>query len=333
MRPPRQAGRKAKTAPGGRNQAVKQNIAEVMERATIHFDGGGQSPGPVTAACTVELSDGSCDQDVQRFDQGTHNTAEWQALILGLRVALKHGERHVLVRGDSMLVVKQINREWKTKDAALQALRAQAEELLALFETWRVEWIPRKENRRTDQLGRAQWAPGPVHVHKATEYVRSGISRQRRATASGALMERPMTAGTKNVFLMSCGSPEFRFPDEWMTASVARGIPVADTHINKWWSSGRPHQVRNGDIAVLVATKSGKVMGAFEIVGDPVEDGSHPRDPEKWPWTVLLRPLVLLDGTLAPLLRDFDLIAPHKYVAVKDSAVAAKLLHAIHPSL
>lgn len=142
-----------------------------------------------------------------------------------------------------------------------------------------------------------------------------------------------MTAGRKNVFLMSCGSPEFRFPDEWMTASVARGIPVADTHINKWWSSGRPHQVRNGDIAVLVATKSGKVMGAFEIVGDPVEDGSHPRDPDKWPWTVLLRPLVLLDGTLAPLLRDFDLIAPHKYVAVEDPAVAAKLLHAIHPSL
>jgi hypothetical protein len=41
-----------------------------MKRATIHFDGGGQSPGPVTAACTVELSDGSFDQDVERFDQG-----------------------------------------------------------------------------------------------------------------------------------------------------------------------------------------------------------------------------------------------------------------------
>ncbi len=124
--------------------------------ATIHFDGGGQSPGPVTAACTVELSDGSFDEDVKRFDQGTHNTAEWHALILGLRLALKHGERHVVVKGDSMLVVKQINREWKTKNAALQSLRAQAEELLALFETWRVEWIPRKENRRADELGRAQ---------------------------------------------------------------------------------------------------------------------------------------------------------------------------------
>ena len=130
--------------------------SQVIKLATIHFDGGGQSPGPVTAACTVELSDGSFDEDVERFDQGTHNTAEWHALILGLRLALKHGERHVVVKGDSMLVVKQINREWKTKNAALRSLRTQAEELLALFESSRVEWIPRKENRRTDKLGRAQ---------------------------------------------------------------------------------------------------------------------------------------------------------------------------------
>ena len=123
--------------------------------ATIHFDGGGQSPGPVTAACTVELSEGSFDQAVKRFDQGTHNTAEWQALILGLRLARKHGERHVVVKGGSTLVVKQVNREWKTKNPALLLLRTQAEELLAQFESWSVEWIPRNENRRADELGRA----------------------------------------------------------------------------------------------------------------------------------------------------------------------------------
>lgn len=53
-----------------------------------------------------------------------------------------------------MLVVKQVNREWKTKNEAMRCLRTQAEELLALFETWRVEWIPRKENRVADELGR-----------------------------------------------------------------------------------------------------------------------------------------------------------------------------------
>jgi ribonuclease HI len=121
--------------------------------ATIHFDGGGQSPG-LTAACIVELSDGSSYEDVKHFDQGTHNTAEYQALILGLRLALKHGARRVEVMGDSTLVVKQVKGEWKTKNQTLRPLRAQAVELLGRFESARVKWIPRDENQRADKLGR-----------------------------------------------------------------------------------------------------------------------------------------------------------------------------------
>jgi ribonuclease HI len=124
------------------------------EMATIHFDGGGLSPGPVTAACTVDLSDGSSYEDVKCFDQGTHNTAEYQALILGLHLALKHGARRVVVMGDSTLVVKQVNGEWKTKNQTLRPLRAQAVELLKRFESARVKWIPREENQRADKLGR-----------------------------------------------------------------------------------------------------------------------------------------------------------------------------------
>jgi len=62
----------------------------------------------------------------------------------------------VTAKGDSKVVVNQINREWQTKNAALQALRTQAEELLALFDDWQVEWIPRRENRTADELGRAR---------------------------------------------------------------------------------------------------------------------------------------------------------------------------------
>lgn len=129
--------------------------------ATIHFDGGGRSPGPVTAACTVEFSDGSRVQAVRHFDKGTHNTAEWNALIIGLRLALTHGERHVVVKGDSRLVVEQINGESKTKHPGLRPLRAQAAQLLVLFESWSVKWIPREENWRADAVGRVVWPQTP----------------------------------------------------------------------------------------------------------------------------------------------------------------------------
>lgn len=128
--------------------------------ATIHFDGGGQSPGPVVAACTVELSNGSSYEDFERYEQGTHNIAEYQALILGLLLALKHGARDVVVKGDSTLVVKQVKGEWKTKRSTLQPLRTKACDLLAQFDSWRVEWIPRKENWRADKLGRRAMSLG-----------------------------------------------------------------------------------------------------------------------------------------------------------------------------
>ena len=131
-----------------------EDALKVLKSATIHFDGGGQSPGPVRAACIVELSDGSSHEEVKHFDQGTHNTAEWQALILGLELALKHHARHVVVMGDSTLVVNQVNDKWKTNHPTLLPLRAEAKGLLAEFESWSVEWIPRKENSRADKLGR-----------------------------------------------------------------------------------------------------------------------------------------------------------------------------------
>ena len=130
-----------------------ENAPEVKE-ATIHFDGGGQSPGPVTAACIVKLSDGSEYERVKRFDHGTHNFAEYHALILGLRLARKHDARKVVVKGDSRLVVNQVNGEWKSKHPTLQPLRAKACDLLEQFDDWCVKWIPRAENRRADKLGR-----------------------------------------------------------------------------------------------------------------------------------------------------------------------------------
>jgi ribonuclease HI len=133
---------------------------EVTEAATIHFDGGGQSPGPVIAACIVELSDGSVVQAVRCFGQGTHNIAEWHALILGLRLALDHGARRVVVEGDSELVVNQVNDKSQTKHPNLLPLRAEAKELLAEFESWSVKWIGREKNRRADELGRGVMSLG-----------------------------------------------------------------------------------------------------------------------------------------------------------------------------
>ena len=69
--------------------------------------------------------------------------------------------RDSLVKGDSKLVVNQVNGEWETKNEAMRSLRTKAKELLAQFDSSCVKWIPRKENRRADELGRGVMSLGP----------------------------------------------------------------------------------------------------------------------------------------------------------------------------
>ena len=64
-------------------------------KATVHFDGGGQYPAQTVAAATVRYDDGSVVDVVRTFKpgEGTNNTAEYQALILGLPRPTKAASR------------------------------------------------------------------------------------------------------------------------------------------------------------------------------------------------------------------------------------------------
>jgi ribonuclease HI len=123
-------------------------------KARISFDGGGQAPGPTVAAAVVELDDGTAHERTRRYRTGTHNTAEYHALSLGLEAALALGVRRVQVQGDSRLVVEQVNGRSKVKNAKLRELHSHACALLDRFEEWELTHVPRAQNRRADELGR-----------------------------------------------------------------------------------------------------------------------------------------------------------------------------------
>ena len=57
----------------------------------------------------------------------SNNEAEFEALLHGLRLAVSLGIKRLLVYGDSLLVVQQVNKEWdinmKTMDAYVVEIR------------------------------------------------------------------------------------------------------------------------------------------------------------------------------------------------------------------
>jgi hypothetical protein len=87
-----------------------------------------------------------------QIGQGTNNEAEYQALVAGLRHALRLGCWSITVHSDSLLVVKQMKGEWKVKDHRLKKLHGEATVLAGLFAEFRLVHVYREANVEADHL-------------------------------------------------------------------------------------------------------------------------------------------------------------------------------------
>ncbi|RVX14390.1 Pol polyprotein [Vitis vinifera] len=88
------------------------------------------------------------------FDRhpATNNIVEYEACILGLETALELDIRQMEVFGDSNLVLRQIQGDWKTRDVKLKPYHAYLELLVAKFDDLRYVHLPRAQNRFADAL-------------------------------------------------------------------------------------------------------------------------------------------------------------------------------------
>jgi len=91
--------------------------------------------------------------------QATNNVAEYTGLIKALEWLVAHKIKdEIVVRGDSDLVIKQVNGEYKVKSALLAPLHGQVRELAEDLPKARFEWIPRDRNADADRLTNLAYA-------------------------------------------------------------------------------------------------------------------------------------------------------------------------------
>lgn len=82
----------------------------------------------------------------------TNNSAEYQALIIGLETALEKECTAVHIFMDSELIVRQIEGRYKVKNEQLKPLFARVQSLLSKLRNWQIGHVPRAQNKRADQL-------------------------------------------------------------------------------------------------------------------------------------------------------------------------------------
>lgn len=125
-----------------------------MEEAIVTFDGGIREG--VTAAAYIAVSPND-EQDIlfsgaRVVGLGTSNTAEYQALIDGLRACLEHDVKIVHIVGDSQLIIKQITGVFKTQKPTLIKHKSIVSKLLKKFDEYTIKWVPREQNHEADRL-------------------------------------------------------------------------------------------------------------------------------------------------------------------------------------
>ncbi|KAL0400095.1 UNVERIFIED_CONTAM: Retrovirus-related Pol polyprotein from transposon [Sesamum radiatum] len=84
--------------------------------------------------------------------KATNNEAEYEALVLGMRMAQDASDSHLLTYTDSQLIVKQVNGEYEAKKESMVQYLQQIKELKIKFKSFQLQQIPSEENIKADSL-------------------------------------------------------------------------------------------------------------------------------------------------------------------------------------
>lgn len=119
---------------------------EDNDKVYLYTDGGSRgNPGPACAAYSIIAEDNETVlAGVSVYlGKATNNEAEYAALIFGLIECQRLAKDYIIHVSDSMLIVKQVNGEWKVKEAHLKAMVGKVRILISEFMGVSNSWVPR----------------------------------------------------------------------------------------------------------------------------------------------------------------------------------------------
>ncbi|XP_045789891.1 uncharacterized protein LOC123884747 isoform X3 [Trifolium pratense] len=125
--------------------AVGEASSLANKTCIVEFDGASKgNPGKAGAGAILRSKDGNLIYKVREgVGIATNNVAEYRAMILGMRYALKKGFTSICIQGDSKLVCMQIDGSWKVKNENLSTLYKVAKELKEKFVSFKISHVLR----------------------------------------------------------------------------------------------------------------------------------------------------------------------------------------------
>jgi len=129
-----------------------------MKRISIHTDGAARgNPGPASVAYVINLGDDVI-EEAEPIGSTTNNQAEYRAMRQACEKLLELSPEQADLQffSDSELMVKQLNGEYRVKDAKIQphyaAIQSSLAQLRARGNRTNIAAVRRALNKRADEL-------------------------------------------------------------------------------------------------------------------------------------------------------------------------------------
>lgn len=121
--------------------------------AEINIDGGSRgNPGPASYAVVLRRAGIPTIEECDALGTATNNVAEYTALLRALSLAKELGLRTLEIRSDSELLVKQMNGDYRVKNADLLGLFREAKQIAGTFHRVEIVHVRREQNKDADKL-------------------------------------------------------------------------------------------------------------------------------------------------------------------------------------
>ena len=141
----------ASTGSGGASSPIKRTH---HDEYVLFFDGCSKNnPGP-SGAGAVLYHNGVEIWSTAVFvgHKETNNVAEYTGMIVGIKRAVEMGIRRLVVKGDSNLVVQQMNGKFRVNADHIKPLHVTAKNIIRNFDSIQFVHVYRHLNQRADEL-------------------------------------------------------------------------------------------------------------------------------------------------------------------------------------
>ncbi|KAL0356076.1 UNVERIFIED_CONTAM: Ribonuclease HI [Sesamum radiatum] len=135
---------------------TEMSIKETSQEQTwlLHVDGSSTTQGS-GAGIVITTPQGEDLEFAIKFGfKASNNEAEYEALVVGMRMAHEIGARRLLAYSDSQVIVKQVKGAYEAKEEKMIQYLQQITDLKAKFHYFQIIQIPREENAKADSLSK-----------------------------------------------------------------------------------------------------------------------------------------------------------------------------------